>query len=108
MKITRNVILDLLPMYLSGEVSEDTRNLVDEYLETDPELDRIVKDPASTGLPEPDPATLTKEDKMEAYKEAKHELWKRTITIAAVLAFSLVGLGVIALVLAFFRMSSAF
>ncbi len=38
MKITRNVILDLLPMYLANEVSSETHTLIEKYLETDPEL----------------------------------------------------------------------
>ena len=33
--ITRNVILDLLPMYVAGEVCDDTRILVEEYLSRD-------------------------------------------------------------------------
>ena len=41
MKITRDVILDLLPLYIANELSEDTRSLVDEYLETDPEIAKI-------------------------------------------------------------------
>ncbi len=108
MKITRNVILDLLPMYVSGELSEDTRILVEEYLKTDPELDRIARDPSAAGLPEITTEPLTREDKMEAYKEARHALWKRTITLAAILAFSMVGLAFIAMLLLFFRNSSAF
>ena len=38
MEITRNVIEDLLPLYLADEASADTRMLVGEYLKTDPEL----------------------------------------------------------------------
>ena len=34
MKITRDVIYDLLPGYFAGEVSADTRALVDEFLAT--------------------------------------------------------------------------
>jgi Predicted transmembrane transcriptional regulator (anti-sigma factor) len=41
MTVTRNVIYDLLPAYFAGEVSADTRTLVDEFLETDPELRRM-------------------------------------------------------------------
>ena len=36
--ITRDVILDLLPLYLAGEASDDTRQLVEAYLQTDPKL----------------------------------------------------------------------
>lgn len=38
MKITRDVIGDLLTVYLAGEASVDTRRLVEEYLQTDPAL----------------------------------------------------------------------
>ena len=38
MNVTREVILDLLPIYLAGEASPATKALVAEYLEQDPEL----------------------------------------------------------------------
>jgi len=38
MEITRNVINDLLPAYLAGEASADTRALIEEFLRRDPEL----------------------------------------------------------------------
>ena len=38
MDVTRDVILDLLPLYMAGEASPATRALVDAYLKTDPEL----------------------------------------------------------------------
>lgn len=41
MKVTREVIYDLLPGYFAGEVSADTRALIDEFLATDPEFARM-------------------------------------------------------------------
>jgi hypothetical protein len=41
MKITRDVIYDLLPGYFAGDVSADTRALIDEFLATDPEFARM-------------------------------------------------------------------
>ena len=38
MNVTREVILDLIPVYLAGEASPATRALIDEYLRQDPEL----------------------------------------------------------------------
>jgi hypothetical protein len=38
MTVTRDVIYDLLPSYFAGDVSDDTRRLVDEFLATDPEF----------------------------------------------------------------------
>jgi len=36
MTVTRNVVVDLLPLYLSGEASVDTRALVDAFMKDDP------------------------------------------------------------------------
>lgn len=44
MTVTRDVVLDLLPLYLSGEASADTRALVETFLATDPQLARIAGD----------------------------------------------------------------
>jgi anti-sigma factor RsiW len=41
MKVTRDVIYDLLPSYFAGDASDDTRTLVDAYFETDPECARM-------------------------------------------------------------------
>jgi hypothetical protein len=43
MNVTREVILDLLPVYLAGEASAATRALVDEYLQHDSELAQRVR-----------------------------------------------------------------
>jgi len=99
MEITRNVILDLLPLYMADEVSADTRTLVEKYLESDPELAAIAKQTA-TDLPGDIPIPLHKEDKMKAYLEVKRLMFRRTVilaitisvTILCVLAF----LGIIA------------
>jgi hypothetical protein len=38
MKITDEVVMDLLPVYLAGEASEDTRALVEAYFRDHPEF----------------------------------------------------------------------
>jgi hypothetical protein len=43
MNITREVILDLLPLYLSGEASPATRALVEEYMKQDAELAQRIR-----------------------------------------------------------------
>jgi anti-sigma factor RsiW len=42
LKVTRDVIVDLLPAYQSGEASQDTQQLVREFLTKDPEFSRLV------------------------------------------------------------------
>ena len=99
MRITRNVITDLLPLYTAGEASEDTVSLVREYLEKDPELAEMAREAEETGLPDDAPVPLTWEDKMEAYKEAKRLMLVRTIFIAGIISVSvlaLLGFGAVA------------
>lgn len=54
MNVTREVVRDLLPLYLAGEASPATRELVEEYLAQDPELAREARSiRESPGLPAP-------------------------------------------------------
>ena len=43
MNITRDVILDLLPAYFAGEVSADTRAVVEEFFAADPDFRRMAE-----------------------------------------------------------------
>jgi sensor domain CHASE-containing protein len=106
MKITRNVILDLLPLYLGDEVSDDTRALVIEYMNSDPELVELAERSRAATQKQNVPIPLTKEDKMEAYKEAKHALYNRVILFSAIIGVVLFALAGTVLLLAFFMLSS--
>jgi len=100
MKITRNVILDLLPLYVANEVSADTCALVERYLETDPELANVAKQLAAMEKPGEIPVPLTEDDKMKTYRKAKRIIIIRTILVAA-----LISVLVIAILVAFFSPS---
>jgi hypothetical protein len=43
MNVTREVILDLLPVYLAGEASPATRTLVEEYMKRDSDLAQRIR-----------------------------------------------------------------
>ena len=59
MSITRPVIVDLWPAYVSGEASAETRSLVEEFLRTDPEFARqLRKNPLGGIAPPPLPADV--------------------------------------------------
>lgn len=89
MEITRDVILDLIPLVLAEEASQDSHRLVELYLKQDPELARLIEKSASLNLSADIPIPLNEEDQMEAYKEAKRMLFWRTVVIAVLIAFVL-------------------
>jgi anti-sigma factor RsiW len=88
-KVTKDVILDLLPLYLAGEVSNGTAALVKEYLETDPELAEAAKEMAKTDSLGKVPIPFKKEVALETYQEAKKWMTIRTLGLAAILAIVL-------------------
>jgi hypothetical protein len=47
MNVTRDVIVDLLPVYFSGEASEDTKRLVEDYFREDPDFERTARKAAT-------------------------------------------------------------
>ena len=82
MEITRNVILDLLPLYSANEVSADTRALVEKYLKTDKELANVAKQLESMEKPQSIPVPLSQDDEMKAYRKARRQNLLRTILYA--------------------------
>ena len=86
MEISRSVILDLLPLYIADEASPETRALVEEYLDTDPELAKIADKLSGAELLDEVPIPITKEHEMEAYQEAKLQQRRYIITLVAVIA----------------------
>ena len=52
MNVTQNVVTDLLPLYLAGEASNDTRALIEAYLKQNPTFAAEVREQAekSTAL----------------------------------------------------------
>jgi hypothetical protein len=91
MNVTRDVIHDLLPAYLAGEVSADTKALVEEFLLGDPDLARTVSSLRSNLLPEP-PIALRPTQEKETLRMTKRLLRLRGI---------LMGLGIVLTLLPF-------
>ena len=100
MKITRNVILDLLPLYLADEASPDTRALVEDYLRNDPSLAKIAKQTSTVETGGETLVPLTVENKMRAFTKAKSLMYLYAGIFAVLTAGALV-----ALLFAFFRSS---
>lgn len=88
-EVTKNVILDLLPLYLAGEVSEETAALVKKHLETDPELAETAKEMAKADSLNKVPIPFKKDIAMETYQEAKKWMTIRTLGLALIAAMVL-------------------
>ncbi|MFZ1400632.1 MAG: hypothetical protein WAS33_27270 [Candidatus Promineifilaceae bacterium] len=78
MKITRDVIIDLLPLYLADEVSEDTRTLVEQFLANDPALAKLVE---QSNIQQWDdvPVPLNKENEMKSFEKTKQLLAQQRV-----------------------------
>ena len=90
MEITRNVILDLLPLYSADEVSADTRALVEKYLKTDPELANIAKRLGAMEKPGNIPVPLSRENGLIAYKKARQSTLIFTVILAGAISVFLI------------------
>jgi hypothetical protein len=104
METTRDVILDLLPLYLAGEASADTQTLVRDYLERDPDLARLARQ-WTERLPGPPPAPVSPDAQALAYLEAKRRIQIKTVTVAAVITAGIIALAALIGVMFFVPLS---
>ena len=104
MAVTRDVILDLLPLYLSNEASADSKALVKDHLDTDQELARLAAQ-WQERLSEPPPAPVNPNAQAIAYQEAKRQIANRVITLAIVIAVGTMVIGGAALTGAMFLLA---
>ena len=90
MKVTRDVIRDLLPLHLAGEASADTRSLVEEFLKDDPEFARSVADEPGRLTAAEIPPVLTQEAEMKTIVATKRMVRLHSVVFAFALLFSVI------------------
>jgi anti-sigma factor RsiW len=99
MNVTRDIIMDLLPVYVSGEASADTRRLVEEFLEEDPDLGRLATslDLRTDPFPKPDldlPAGLERRALERTRSLLRQRAWiLATALLCTLLPFSMAYIG---------------
>ena len=49
MQVTRDIVIDLMPLYQSGEASADTRAAIEEFLRREPGLAKLVEQDDHSG-----------------------------------------------------------
>ena len=75
MNVTRDVVKDLLTVYLAGDASSDTRALVEDWLRTDPELARQAEEAGRVELPVT-PAMAPTIEKRALDRTQRHVRWR--------------------------------
>lgn len=92
MKVTREVILDLLPLYLAGEASPATRALVEEYLKQDTDLTHRIRLQWEEGLKRAAPSGLPPELELRSLRRTRRLLAAQKWLFGLGLAFGVFGL----------------
>lgn len=90
MDVTRDIVIDLLPLYVAGECSQDTKHLVAEYLQTHPDLKQQAQQMAANLLPDTTPQRLKKDDELKSLQKTRRLLRLRSVLLAGAIFFSLV------------------
>ena len=90
MNVTRNVVADLLPAYLSGEASADTIALIDELAARDPEIAGLVASARNERTDTMGHATVSLPPNLERdiVTRTRAVLRRRSWTLALALFFS--------------------
>jgi anti-sigma factor RsiW len=99
MEVTRNVIQDLLPIYLGGEASAESRALVDEFLKRDPALAADVERQKSDLLKQTftggHAMSLPQDLEVKTLARTRAELTRRSWMLALAIAFTLFPLSIV-------------
>jgi hypothetical protein len=73
--ITRDIIADLYPLYLSGDASPDTRRIVESFLHEDPEFARSLTETETGSLVAHGLPSLSPDHELKTLDRLKHRLW---------------------------------
>jgi len=79
MNVSRDVIIDLLPLYLADEASEDTRQLVEQFLAEDPALAKLAERAKIDKWTGEIPVPLNKEAELKSFEKTKQLLLQQRV-----------------------------
>ena len=88
MNITKDIISDLIPLYVANECSADTRALIEEYLRQHPQEAAELRRIMSTSMPGAVPAAKNLEE-MDSLRKARRIVRRRSWVLAFAIFFSL-------------------
>jgi hypothetical protein len=85
MHVTRDIVIDLLPLYQSGEASKDTRAAIEEFLRKDPSLVQMAGQDAGVIVP----TTATSELERRTITQTRAAIRRRSWILALAIWFTL-------------------
>ena len=88
MRVTSEVIRDILPLYYNAECSKETKELVEEFFESNPEFARSASR-EHPHLPKIEADSLTPTDEMKTLLRTKQHLRMRSTMLGIAIFFSL-------------------
>ena len=88
MNVTKEIINDLIPLYVANECSADTRALVEEYLKQNPQQAEELRRIIGTTVPKSVPSAIGL-DEVGSFREARRRLRRRSWLMALAIFFSL-------------------
>jgi hypothetical protein len=94
--IPRNVILDLLPVYIAGEASKESRALIEEFAQNDPQIARLIKsrnlEPGSIPADISPPEDLEMKTMKRIRSSIRRQMWYVSLATASILLVPLVAM----------------
>jgi hypothetical protein len=91
--VTRDVIVDLWPVYVSGEASKDTVVVVEAFLREDPEFARTLSQDARTPLPGVALPSLTPDHELKTLARIKRRLAGPIWLLQLAMVFTMLAFG---------------
>ncbi|HEU4927773.1 MAG TPA: hypothetical protein VFT24_12015 [Vicinamibacterales bacterium] len=84
MQVTRDIVIDLLPLYQSGEASKDSRAAIEEFLRKDPSLAQMTGQDTAVV-----PTTAASELERQTIMRTRATIRRRSWMLAAAIWFTL-------------------
>ena len=93
--VTRNVITDLWPLYTAGEVSADTRALIESFLQDDPEFAKTLQDLARERLLRPEVPMLAPDEELKTLARVRQRIRGPVPLLMFAMIFSCFAFGIL-------------
>jgi hypothetical protein len=94
--VPRNVILDLLPAYIAGEASEESRALVEKFARNDPQIAKLIRtgrlEPAAISPEMATPDDLEMKTLKRIRRSIRRQMWYVALATASILMVPLVAM----------------